>query len=249
MHGDRIVVINPGGLVEGVRLDNLLVTGPRPRNPLLADIFKRTGLVERTGRGVGIIFAGQLRTGHLPPDYSRTTEAAVTVVLPGGPADLDFVQVIVTEENRRQRPFTLDELLVLSHLWRERELDTVEAAHLIQRGEIEARHVLESLVEAGLLEGRGRTRGRTYHLSAVVYRYTGRPVAYIHRRGFEPLQMEQMILQYVQAHGRIARRDVVELCRVNENQAAYLLKKLVRRGRLRLIGRGRAAHYEIVGDR
>jgi predicted transcriptional regulator of viral defense system len=137
---------------------------------------------------------------------------------------------------------------LLLELERERELDTVEAAHLIQKGEIEARHVLESLVEAGLLEGRGRTRGRTCHLSAAVYRRTGRPVAYIHRRGFEPLQMEQMILRYVQAHGQIARRDVVELCRVNENQAAYLLKKLVRQGRLHLVGHGRSSHYEIVGD-
>jgi ATP-dependent DNA helicase RecG len=49
--GAELVISNPGGFVEGVTLDNLLTTEPRPRNPALADALKRIGLVERTGRG------------------------------------------------------------------------------------------------------------------------------------------------------------------------------------------------------
>ncbi|MGA9350775.1 MAG: RNA-binding domain-containing protein [Anaerolineae bacterium] len=244
MHDDYVRISNPGGFVEGVRLDNLLVTEPRPRNPRLADAFKRIGLVERTGRGVAIIYNGQLRNGRLPPDYSLSTEASVSVILPGGPADLDFVQLVVTEENRRQRPLGVSELLVLAHVWCERTIDTATAARLIQRDEAQARAVLESLVETGLLEGRGAKRGRTYLLSAGVYRALGRPAAYVRARGFEAEQMKQMILQYVRAHGRIARREVMELCRINENQAGYLLKRLAQQGQLLLVGKGRSAYYE-----
>ena len=71
----------------------------------------------------------------------------------------------------------------------------------------------------------------------------GEPAAYVRRRGFERPQMEQMILQYVDAHGKIARRDVMELCRVDENQAWYLLSQLVEKGQLQLVGKGRGAHY------
>ncbi len=39
-HG--LTVSNPGGLVDGVTLDNLLTTEPRPRNRSLADAMKRT---------------------------------------------------------------------------------------------------------------------------------------------------------------------------------------------------------------
>jgi ATP-dependent DNA helicase RecG len=246
MHDDYIRVSNPGGFVQGVRPDNLLVTDPRSRNPRLADAFKRIGLVERIGRGVAIIYQGQLRNGRLPPEYGLSTETSVSVRIPGGPADLDFVQLVVTEENRRQRAFNVSELLILAHLWHERTIDTPVAARLIQRTDTEARAVLESLVEAGLVEPRGSRKGRSYLLSASVYRELGQPEAYVRARGFESQQMEQMILQYVQAHRRITRREAVRLCRVNEDQAYYLLKKLVQRGALQIVGRGRNAYYESV---
>jgi len=51
LSGDTLLISNPGGFVEGVTLNNLLTTEPRPRNPGLADALKRIGLVERTGRG------------------------------------------------------------------------------------------------------------------------------------------------------------------------------------------------------
>lgn len=243
LRGDHILVTNPGGFVQGVTVNNILVAGPRPRNPLLADIFKRVGLVERTGRGVSIIYEGLLRTGHLPPDYSRTNDVAVTVILPGGPGDLEFVALITREENRRQSPFTVEELLLLSLLWRKRELDVIEAARLIQQDETVARRVLERLVESGLVEARGRTRARRYHLTAMVYREVGEPGAYVRRRGFDRLQMEQMILEYVRAHGHITRREVMDLCRVNENQAGYLLRCLVQAGHLVRVGMGRNTFY------
>ncbi len=61
--------------------------------------------MERIGRGVTIIYNGQLRNGRLPPNYNLSTEVSVSVRLPGGPADLNFVQLVVTEENRQQRAF------------------------------------------------------------------------------------------------------------------------------------------------
>jgi len=249
IYDERIVISNPGGFIEGVRPDNLLAVGPRPRNPLLADCFKRVGLVERTGRGVNIIYNGQLRNGRRPPSYERSTETSVTVTLYGGPADLAFVQLIVTRENESGRMMTLSELLVLDYVRLERDIDTPIAAQVTQQPEAEARATLESLVETGLLERRGTGRGRTYHLSASVYRELGKPAAYVRTRGFEQLQMTSMIEQYVQAHGKIARRDVVSLCQVNEDRARYLLRKLVSEGRLRIVGKGRGTYYESTKTR
>jgi len=243
LHADRVVISNPGSFVEGVRPDNLLTVGPRPRNPCLADCFKRIGLVERTGRGVNIIYSGQLRNGRPAPSCDASTEVNVSLTLYGGPADLSFVQLVVTEENRLQRNMAVSELLILDHVRRERDIDTATAAALSQRPETEARVALEALVEVGLLERRGAWRGRTYLLSAGVYRELGQPAAYVRTRGFEPLQMEHMVRQYAQAHGRVSRREVIDLCRISETQASYLLRRMVSAGELTRVGMGRNSFY------
>ncbi len=239
---DRIEISNPGGFPEGVHLGNILVTPPRPRNPLLADAFKRAGIVERTGRGIDIIFAEQLRNGRPAPSYERSTSTDVILVLPGGEANLTFVRLVV-EQNQAQRPLGLNELLLLNYLWQERRLTTQAAASLIQRSETEARAVLERLVEAGILEARGERKGRSYHLSAATYRLLGEKAAYVRTRGFDFPQMVQMLLQYAKAHGRITRKEAAELCQIREYQASYLLKRLVQEGKLALHGRRRGSYY------
>ncbi len=239
---DRIEISSPGGFPEGVRLDNLLVTTPRPRNPLLADGFKRAGIVERTARGIDTIFFEQLRNGRPAPSYERSNEAGVTVVIPGGKANLDFVRLIVSE-SQRGRELMLDDLLILNALWLERSFTTDAAARLIQKPEAETRAVLRQLVEAGLIEERGHRRGRTWHLSAATYRALGEKAAYVRQRGFEPLQQEQMVLQYVEKHGRITRREAAELCRIGPYQATRLLARLVESGRLSRHGKRKGAWY------
>jgi ATP-dependent DNA helicase RecG len=242
-HPDRIEISNPGGFPEGVRLDNLLVTAPRPRNPLLADAFKRAGIVERTARGIDTIFYEQLRNGRPAPSYARSDSAGVVAVIPGGEANLDFVRLLVTEAQSGRVP-SLDELLILNSLWRERSLVTEDATRLTQKPEAETRATLNRLVEAGLVEERGQKKGRTWHLSAAAYRALGDRAAYVRQRGFEPLQQEQMVLQYVGKHGRITRREAVELCRIGPYQATRLLNRLVKDGRLLRHGERKGAWYE-----
>ncbi len=238
-----IEISNPGGFPEGIRLDNLLVAPPRPRNPLLADAFKRAGIVERTARGIDTIFYEQLRNGRPAPSYDRTTETDVVLVLPGGKANLEFVRLVV-EENQSGRILGLDELLILNYLWQERSLTTAETARLTQKAESDARAILERLVETGLVEARGERKGRSYHLSAATYRRLGAKAAYVRQRGFELLQQEQMVLQYVQKHGRITRREAAELCQIGPYQATRLLNRLVKEGRLLRHGERKGTWYE-----
>lgn len=242
-HPDRIEISNPGGFPDGVRLDNLLVTAPRPRNPLLADVFKRAGIVERAARGIDTIFYEQLRNGRPAPSYARSDATGVTVVIPGGKANLDFVRLLVTEA-QSGRVLGLDELLILNALWQERSLTTDDAAHLLQKPEVETRAALHALVEAGLVEERGQKKGRTWHLAAAVYRLLGDKAGYVRQRGFEPLQQEQMVLQYVEKHGGITRREAADLCRIGPYQATRLLSRLVDDGRLVRHGTRKGAWYE-----
>jgi len=133
--------------------------------------------------------------------------------------------------------------LILNHLWLERRLTTIQGAELIQKPEAEARAVLGRLVEAGLVEARGERKGRSYHLSASIYQRLGKRSAYVRQRGFEPLQQEQMVIQYVERYGRITRRDAAELCQISPYQASRLLVGLAAKGKLELHGTRRGSWY------
>ncbi|WP_020507128.1 DNA glycosylase AlkZ-like family protein [Lamprocystis purpurea] len=240
---ETLSISSPGGFVEGVSLDNLLVVEPRPRNPLLADAFKRIGLAERTGRGVDLIYQGLLRYGRPPPSYLRSDPSSVSVDLNCAEADLNFLKLVLEQENQLGTGLPIESLLVLAELRHARRLDTPETAKLLQRDSAYGRAVLERLVEAGLLQAHGVRKGRTYTLSAAVYRQLGSPLDYVRQAGFDPLQQEEMVKRYVREHGNIRRSDVIRLCGLSPQQATRLLKKLNNNGILEPHGEGKGTVY------
>lgn len=245
LEDEALVVSNPGGLVDGVTLANLLVTEPRPRNRNLADAMKRIGVVERSGRGVDTIYRGLLKFGRPAPDYSRTDAQNVVLRLSTPPADLAFRRLVVEHERQRQAELPIDSLIALAALRELKRLSAEALAERIQRDVASARRTLEALVEAGFVEAHGVTRGRSYMLSAAVYDAVAGKTAYTRQVGFTPIQHEQMVLSFVRQHGQIKRAEVMELCRLSEGQAKNLLRRMVHAQALMLAGAGPGSHYRI----
>jgi len=245
LEDEALVVSNPGGLVDGVTLANLLVTEPRPRNPALADAMKRIGVVERSGRGVDKIFRGMLKFGRPAPDYGYTTTQGVVLRLPTSEADLDFRRLVVEEERRTNAELPIDSLIALAALRAAKRVTADELASQIQRDTASAKRTLEVLAEAGLVEAHGATRARSYTLSASLYQASGDKAAYTRQAGFTSIQHEQMVLSYVRQHGQIKRAEVMELCRLAEGQAKKLLGRLREEQRLTQHGERRGSYYTL----
>ncbi|WP_339782729.1 ATP-binding protein [uncultured Marinobacter sp.] len=241
---DGLSISNPGGFVEGVNLDNLLVADPRSRNPLLADIIKRIGLAERTGRGIDRIFEGMLRYGRTAPDYSMSSAYTVAVRMSAADADAEFLRMIVQREEQTGAAMPIDSLIILSRLRNERRLRTTDLAKSVQKPETVVRGTLEKLVEAGMVEAHSTGKGRTYTLSAKVYQGAGQKAAYVRQAGFDPIQQEQMVLNFIDTHGSIKRADVIELCHISPDQAYKLLAKLRKKDLIKQVGERKGAIYE-----
>lgn len=230
----EIAISNPGGLPDGVRLGNLLVTPPRPRNPLLADALKRAGIVERTARGVDLIFAEQVRCGHPAPRYETDGQTGVNLTLGCDEPDLDLVRLRI-EEERRNGALTLPQLLLVDRMWRSGEVGLDEAAALTQREAPDASQVLATLVDRGLCRAeqvRGRSRWR---LSAATSRSTQPPQGHA-----------AAVLAHVRRHGQITRGEAAALCGIAPRAATRLLRQLSENGALQRVGERRWTRYELA---
>ena len=243
LEDEALVISNPGGLVDGVTLANLLVTEPRPRNRALADAMKRIGVVERSGRGVDTIYRGMLKFGRPAPNYGRTDSHNVVLSLPTVPADVAFRRMVVDAERNRNAELPIDSLIALAALREFKRLPADALAKHIQRDAASAKRTLEALTEAGLVEAHGNTRGRSYTLSAAVYTVVSDKAAYTRQVGFGPIQHEQMLLSYVRQHGQIKRAEVMELCRLTEGQVKRLLQRMLAAGKIVMRGQGKTTAY------
>lgn len=237
-HG--LTISNPGGFVDGVTIHNLLVVHPHSRNPLLADVIKRIGLAERTGRGIDRIYEGLIRYGRPAPDYSASGEASVSVFLNNAQANLAFMRMYMTASDK---PLPLDSLIILSALLHEKQLSIGELQVEIQKNEKTVHAEVEELVELGLITPHGNGRGRTYMISAEMYAKAGNKAAFVRQAGFTRVQHEQMILSFIDAHGSIKRGDVMELCHLSGKQATRCLYLLKGKGYIEQKGTRKTAFY------
>lgn len=240
---DALTVRSPGGLPAGITLGNLLYE-TSPRSPVLAEAFKRAGLVDRAGKGVGDMYRTMLSSGRGEPDFSRTTDRSVTVVIPTTGVDLDMARFVV-EYERENPPLELRDLRILHEVRAQGPTTPAELADALDLSLGIVRPALTSLTERGILEVRGAGRSRQYHLSAGFYQRAADRSGYVRLRPLDPIQQQQMILTYVQSYGSITRSQTMELCRVSAPQARNLLKSMVQTGDLVLQGERRGAHYRL----
>lgn len=238
-----LIISNPGGFVEGVNVENLLTTEPRPRNPALADAFKRLGLVDRTGRGVDMIYSGMLRFGRPAPDYSQSMPDLVKLSINTEPADLAFVRMVLQEEARQHGTLPVETLLVLTGLREARRMSAADLGGHLQYTAVQASKLIEPLVESGLIQAHGTGRGRQYTLSPQVYRELGQSAEYARQAGFDELQQVELIRNLVRQQMRIKREDVIALCRLSPRQAKHKLDQMVASGILERHGQKRGTYY------
>lgn len=238
---DRFRVRSPGGFPAGITIQNFL-DDSKPRSPILAEAFKRAGIVDRAGRGIREMYVQLLRTGRGVPDYSATNTNAVIVQISTSDADLEMVRFVLEYEDADGRALLLPQLQILHELKAMGPETTRELVEAIREPESAVRGHLARLVEMGLVESRGPGRNRRHHLTAAFYRLA-QSSEYVRLQDTDPIQQEHMIMAYVEQFGSITRSKAAELCQLSPGQARTVLKRLTDGGQLQLRGERRGAHY------
>lgn len=242
---DSFRVSSPGGFPPGITLDNLL-DDSRPRSPIIADAFKRAGVVDRAGRGVREIYGQLLRAGRGEPDYARSTSSSVVVSVPTSQSDVETVRFVLDYEETSGDHLTLLQLRLIHELKSMGPQSIAELSAALSESDTHVRAQVTRLAEQGLVEARGSGRHRRNHLTAAFYRIA-QSSEYVRLQDTDPIQQDRMVLAYVEQYGSITRRKVAELCRLGTDQARVVLRRLVESNRLELRGERRTAHYVLPG--
>ena len=236
---DGLTISNPGGFIEGVTIENLLTAEPHGRNPALADVLKRIGLAERTGRGVDRIFEGSLSYGKSLPDYSESNTNQVKLFIPKSLPDKAFIKMIAEE-------FSSQNFYAKDTMKSNRRLRIGELAYMIHLNEYKVRTTVEKLVESGLVEADGNGNSRAYILSAALYKNADNVIGYVRQTGIDRIRYPELVLKFAKNNqGKVTRKDVMQLLHLNQGQAYRLLVKMTEEGKLLLVGKGKFAYYKI----
>lgn len=243
---EGLTISSPGGFIDGVNLKNLLTVEPHGRNQVLADALKRVGLAEKTGRGIDRIYEGSIIYGRPWPDFSETTSRCVKLYIQRAKPDITFTKMIVDEQNRIGRAFSIYPLMILSALKNEHRATVERLAEITNLTEARIRTSIENLVERGLIEAVGNGKNRAYILGAKVYHESDESVAYVRQTGIDKVRYPELILKLAkQQGGFVTKTNASDLLNISERQAYTILAKLVKEGELEKVCNGKYAKYRI----
>lgn len=120
LYPDMVEISNPGGFPYGVNLGNILTVNSSPRSRLMAEVIEKTGLIERSGQGVDIMFTNCIKEGKPLPDYSYSDDYQVDLRFYGEIPDdafYLFAQDICHQQELESKLNTFD-WLTLHYIWK-----------------------------------------------------------------------------------------------------------------------------------
>lgn len=212
----KLSVISPGGFPIGVTLENILTVSSTPRNRLLADVLAATGIVERSGQGMDVIFRLTLSEGKQTPDYSKTNDYQVTAILSATVKDPGFALFIksIQQELPENQKLSVFDVLTFCAIREGKQPKDKETA--------------KRLYSMGYLEKRGKTSAIRYILPRRYYELTGNQSEYSELTDWDDEQIWSVLFRYLKKYGTAKKTDIAKLIgqHISDSQLRRLLERL-----------------------
>jgi ATP-dependent DNA helicase RecG len=183
---DGFLIESPGGFLPGITPENAIYSRAW-RNQRLAEVFEKTGLIERSGQGLDLIFEQSIRSGKGLPDLSKSTPFSVKLSIPALLKDPAFILFLEKVTNERQISFSFEEML---------ELESIRVSGIVSRVEY-----AKKFLDLGIIEKHGRTKDTRYMLSHAFYAHEGKRGVHTRLAGLKRSKSKELILEHIRKNG------------------------------------------------
>ena len=152
-YSQRIEIESPGGFPWGISVENIL-DKQLPRNKLIAKIFQLSGLVERAGQGMNMIYEMTIREAKPLPDFSGSDAYFVKLTLNGKVFDLRMLQLIKKLGEKTLDAMTTDDYLLIVAAFTGKGLENIHPSrfeHLLELGVVKQTELGIDLINGDLM--------------------------------------------------------------------------------------------------
>lgn len=231
----RIEVDNPGGLPADVTIENIL-DRQSPRNRRIADIFAKSGLVERSGQGMDLIFNRSIRQAKALPDFLGTDKLHVRVTHNGMVEDPALVAMMVKIGRETLRGFSTRDLLVVHNI--RKGLPVPDTLH----------RNLERVLQMGVVERIGHGK---FILGKRYYSQMGHAGRYTRQKGLKADAIKALILQHIEENNETGSRfaDFADAFPAMSRSAIQKLLRELREGKkIMVVGERKGARWHLYQE-
>lgn len=212
----KLVVTSPGGFPLGVTLDNILSISSTPRNRLLTDVLALTGIVERAGQGMDVIFRLTLSEGKQTPDYTKTDDYQVMAILSATVKDPGFALFIksIQQELPENQKLSVFDILTFC---------------AIKEGkQPKDKDIVKRLLSMGYLEKRGKTSAIRYILPRRYYELTNNISEYSGLTDWDDQQVLAVLIPFLAKYGKAKKAEIARLIgpHISETQLRRIIERL-----------------------
>lgn len=227
---ESFFIESPGGLLPGITLENILETSAW-RNRRIAEIFEKTGLVERSGQGMNDIFRNTVLDGKGLPNLAKTDNHAVRLEIPAKVKDKDFILYLEGIINEKQITFSEEEIYALEELRQNHRLDD--------------KKLKENFLRLGLIEKVGKKKGTKYILSKKYYEHIGARGTHTKLRGITRDEKKLLIFKHLKQFGKARSSDFQQALDLDQIQVKNLMTELKKEGKVKRTGNKKSGYWII----
>lgn len=228
----RFYVENPGRLMPGVTLENILDKSVW-RNRLLAESLEKVHIMERSSQGIDKIFRRTIEAGKGLPIIDANNDPSVILTIPATLKDQDFINFLETIINKRQVTLSSREIIELEQI-----REGAKSKNLVFK---------DKFLELGIIERIGQGRGAKYILSHNYYKYTDDAGHHTRLSGLPREAKRALVIEHLKKHKRVKNQELqTAFTDMGMQEVSTLLKGMRRDGLIRHEGSQRWGYWCIV---